>query len=411
MVDHHPVQTSAVFLCGPAAPQRTLVPPPSPPSPLTPRATGPATPIEEFCLDDDPLSRSFVEEDSRVKERISGAIHVLNTEATSLRNLTTLYESDPVIGAGFNSAIEAITRHRGRKGRVVVIGVGKSGHISKKLVASFNSLGVRAVYVHPTEALHGDLGEISENDTVLFITFSGKTPELLLLLPHIHPSLPTVVLTSHTRPETCELIKQRPGMILLSAPIHESETASFGVSAPTTSTTMAIAVGDALAIVASKELHASVSATFLRNHPGGAIGATIQKPQRIADLATPLCDIDLMPCRSIVDVRGADVMKAAYDSTTGWVQIGDLIASPSRIRRLDSSDFLQQLCDLPGLGASREEWITISGDTRISQAKEWVHDMRSSPEDSCDEHSIVAVIEGDDVVGVLEAGQLLSWQE
>lgn len=411
MVDHHPVQTSAVFLLG-GATQRPLVAPPSPPSPLTPSATGPATPIEDFCLNDSPLDKAFAEETSRVNGRISGAIHVLNTEAASLRNLTTLYETDAVIGAGFSSAIDAITRHRGQKGKVVVIGVGKSGHIGKKLVASFNSLGVRAVYVHPTEALHGDLGEIGRNDTVLFITFSGKTPELMLLLPHIDPSLPTIVLTSHTRPETCELIKQRPGMILLSAPVHESETTSFGVSAPTTSTTMAIAVGDALAIVASKELHASVAATFSRNHPGGAIGATFRKPQQMMEIATPLRDIDSLPCRSsILDVRAADVMKAAYDSPTGWVQIGGLVVSPGRIRRLDSSDFLHKLSDLPGLGASREEWIAISGDTRISQAADWIKDMRSSPDEPCDEHSIVAVIEGDDVVGVLEAGQLLSWQE
>ncbi|KAK9776547.1 putative SIS domain-containing protein [Seiridium cardinale] len=410
MVDHHPVQTSAVFLLGPTA-QRTLVPPPSPPSPLTPSATCLTTPIEELYLDDGLLSTSLAEENKRANERISGAIHVLNTEATSLRNLTTLYEADPVVGAGFNSAIEVITRHKGQRGKVVVIGVGKSGHIGKKLVASFNSLGVRAVYLHPTEALHGDLGEIGKNDTVLFITFSGKTPELLLLLPHIDTSLPTIVLTSHTRPETCELIRQRPSMILLSAPIHESETTSFGVSAPTTSTTMAIAVGDALAIVSSRELHASVSATFLRNHPGGAIGATSRKPTNIMEIATPICEIDALPCRSILDVRGGDVLKAAYDSATGWVQIGDLIASPNRIRRLDSSDFLQKLCDLPGLGASREEWIAVSGDTRISQAAEWIKDMRSSPEEHCDEHSIVAVIEGDDVIGVLEAGQLLSWKD
>ncbi|KAH6652901.1 hypothetical protein BKA67DRAFT_659561 [Truncatella angustata] len=411
MVDHHhPVQTSAVYLCGPAA-QRPLIPPPSPPSPLTPTATGPATPIEEFCLDEGPLAKAFEEENKRANDRISGAIHVLNTEALSLRNLTTLYETDSIIGAGFNSAVEAITRHRGQKGKVVVIGVGKSGYISRKLVASFNSLGVRAVFVHPTEALHGDLGEIGKNDTVLFITFSGKTPELLLLLPHIDPSLPTIVLTSHTRPETCELIKQRPGMILLSAPIHESETASFGVSAPTTSTTMAIAVGDAVAIVASKELHASVSATFLRNHPGGAIGATIKKAQSMAEIATPLCEIISLPCHSILDVRGGDVLKAAYDSSTGWVRVGDLVASPGRIRRLESSDFLNKLSDLPGLGASREEWITIAGDTRISQAAEWINDMRSSDEESCDEHSIVAVMEDGDITGVLEAGQLLSWED
>lgn len=409
MVDHHPVQTSAVFLLGSAA-QRPLVPPLSPPSPLTPSATGPATPIEEFCLDNGPFTKAFVEEKTKVNERISGAIHVLNTEATSLRNLTTLYETDPVIGAGFNSAIDAITRHKGQKGKVVVIGVGKSGHIGKKLVASFNSLGVRAVYVHPTEALHGDLGEIGKNDTVLFITFSGKTPELLLVLPHIDPDLPTIVLTSHTRPETCELIKQRPGMILLSAPIHESETASFGVSAPTTSTTMAIAVGDAIAVVASKELHSSVSATFLRNHPGGAIGATI-KPQTIAEIATSVREIDSLPCRSILDVRGADVLKAGYDSATGWVGVGDMIASPSRIRRLEAADLIHHLCDLPGLCSSREEWITISGDTSISQAKQWIKDMRSSPDEPCDEQSIVAVVENEDIIGVLEAGQLLSWED
>lgn len=411
MVDHHhPVQTSAVFLLG-GTTQRPLVAPPSPPSPLTPSATEPTTPIEEFCLDDSSFSKAFTEEDTRVNQRISGAIHVLNTEATSLRNLTTLYETDPIIAAGFNSAIEAITRHRGQRGKVVVIGVGKSGHIGKKLVASFNSLGVRAVYVHPTEALHGDLGEIGKNDTVLFITFSGKTPELTLLLPHIDPSLPTIVLTSHTRPETCELIKQRPDMILLSAPVHESETASFGVSAPTTSTTMAIAVGDALAVVASKELHASVSATFLRNHPGGAIGATLTKPQKISDIATPFCEIDSLPCHSILDVRGADILKAGYDSTTGWVRVGELVASPNRIRRLESSDFIQRLCDLPGLCSSREEWITISRDTRISQAVEWIRDMQSSPEEPCNEHSIVAVVDGENIIGVLEAGKLLSWED
>ncbi|ORY54462.1 uncharacterized protein BCR38DRAFT_491478 [Pseudomassariella vexata] len=346
-----------------------------------------------------------------MKERISGAIHVLNTEATSLHNLTTLYESDPIIGAGFNSAIDAITRHRGRKGKVVFICVGKSGHISKKLAASFNSLGVRAVYVHPTEALHGDLGEIGHNDTVLFVTFSGKTPELLSLLPHIDPCLLTIVLTSHTRSGTCELIKQRPGMILLSAPIHESETSPFGVSALTTSTTMAIAVGDALAIVASKELYAMVSATFSHNHPGGAIGATSQKPSHIADLAIPLREIDSISWQSILGVRGVDVIRAAYDSTTGWVQVGDLIASPSRVRCLDPSDFLKQLSDLPGLGVSRREWIVMSADTRISQAKEWVSHMGSSRKEKCGGYSIVVVMKGDSNFGVLEAEQLLTWEE
>ncbi|KAI1878601.1 hypothetical protein JX265_002778 [Neoarthrinium moseri] len=408
MVDH-PVQTSAVFLLG-AAQRTPLIPPPSPPSPLTPSATEPATPIEELCLDDGPLGGSFHEDDTQARQRVAGAVHVLNTEATALRGLTNLYETDAIVGAGFNAAVDAITRHHGQKGKVVIIGVGKSGHIGKKLVASFNSLGVHATYLHPTEALHGDLGKIGKHDTVLFITFSGKTPELLLLLPHIDPALPTIVLTSHTRPETCELIKQRPGMILLSAPIHESETVSFGVSAPTTSTTMAIAVGDALALVASQELHLNVSSTFSRNHPGGAIGATFRKPQTMRDLATPICDITVSSPTS-QDLRGADILKAGYDSSTGWVRVGNLLASPNRIRQLTSTNMNNLLCDLPWLCARRSEWITISGDTRLSQAVDWIRDMQSSPEEPCDEHSILAVVEKDDIIGVLEAGQLLSWQD
>ncbi|KAI0134116.1 hypothetical protein BJ170DRAFT_608557 [Xylariales sp. AK1849] len=405
---HHPVQTSAVYLLGAA--QRPLVPPLSPPSPLTPTATGPTTPIEELCLDDGPLSRCLSEEITQAKQRIWGAIHVLNTEATSLRSLTTLYETDAIAGEGFNSAIEAITRSIEQGGKVVVIGVGKSGHISNKLVASFNSLGVKAVYLHPTEALHGDLGVIGKHDTVLFITFSGKTPELLLLLPHIDPALPTIVLTSHTRPKSCELIHQRQGMVLLPAPIHEPETVSFEVAAPTTSTTMAIAVGDALAIVASNELHASVAATFSRNHPGGAIGATFRKAQTIRDIAISLRNIPLS-CPRVDGLRGADILKAGYGSSTGWVRFGDLIASPSRIRQLESDDLTLPLCDLPWLGASKEEWIIISGDTRISQAAQWLRDMHSSPDEACEEHSILAVKEGEDIIGVLEAGQLLSWQD
>ncbi|KAI1845137.1 hypothetical protein JX266_008684 [Neoarthrinium moseri] len=408
MVDH-PVQTSAVFLLG-AAQRTPLIPPPSPPSPLTPSATEPVTPIEELCLDDGPLGGSFHEDDTQARQRVAGAVHVLNTEATALRGLTNLYETDAIVGAGFNAAVDAITRHHGQKGKVVIIGVGKSGHIGKKLVASFNSLGVHATYLHPTEALHGDLGKIGKHDTVLFITFSGKTPELLLLLPHIDPALPTIVLTSHTRPETCELIKQRPGMILLSAPIHESETVSFGVSAPTTSTTMAIAVGDALALVASQELHLNVSSTFSRNHPGGAIGATFRKPQTMRDLATPICDITVSSPTS-QDLRGADILKAGYDSSTGWVRVGNLLASPNRIRQLTSTNMNNLLCDLPWLCAGRSEWITISGDTRLSQAVDWIRDMQSSPEEPCDEHSILAVVEKDDIIGVLEAGQLLSWQD
>ncbi|KAK8089277.1 hypothetical protein PG997_004238 [Apiospora hydei] len=411
MVEHHPVQTSAVFLLGAA--QRPLVPPPSPPSPPTPNTTVPGSPIQELCLEDVEPTKEQSAESSQRHERLSGAIHVLNTEATALRALTTLYEEDDLIGASFGAAVETITRHGGDRGKLVIIGVGKSGHIGKKLVATFNSLGVHASYLHPTEALHGDLGKIGKLDTVLFITFSGKTPELLGLLPHIDAALPTIVLTSHTRPDTCELIRQRPSMILVSAPIHESETASFGVSAPTTSTTVALAVGDALAIVSAQEINASVSSVFLRNHPGGAIGASIKKPRKISDITVSIRDIPQC-CASgtPADIRGADVLKVAYDSPTGWVIASDLIISPGRIRRLEATEFALPLSELPGLGIHRGDCITVLADTRISQAAEWIRDMVSSAEEQCDKYSVLAVVDkdGGDVIGFLEASQLLSWR-
>lgn len=414
MVEHHPVQTSAVFLLGAAA-QRPLVPPPSPPSPPTPNTTVPGSPIQELCLEDAEPTKVHGVDESQFHERLSGAIHVLNTEATALRALTTLYENNGLIGASFGAAVEIITRHGRDRGKLVIIGVGKSGHIGKKLVATFNSLGVHATYLHPTEALHGDLGKIGKLDTVLFITFSGKTPELLALLPHIDAALPTIVLTSHTRCDTCELIKQRPSMILVSAPIHESETASFGVSAPTTSTTVALAVGDALAIVAAQEINAnaSVSSVFLRNHPGGAIGASIKKPQKLLDIAVPMRDIPQCHASDApAEIRGADVLKAAYDSPTGWVVACDLIVSPGRIRRLEATEFALPLSQLPGLCIGRRDCIIVSADTRISQAAEWIRDMVSSTEEQCDKYSILAVVDNDggDVIGVLEASQLLSWR-
>ncbi|KAI1762888.1 SIS domain-containing protein [Hypoxylon sp. FL1150] len=416
MVEHQPVHNSEVYLLG--LTPRPEVPPPSPPSPSTARESEPSS-IEELDLDEvvDGFKESLeLEADSLAKQRISGAIHVLNTETTALRNLTQLYKTDATAAEGFNAAIGAITRHNGKRGKLVIVGVGKSGHIGKKLVASFNSLGVQATFLHPTEALHGDLGKVGSHDTVLFITFSGKTSELLILLPHIDATLPIIVLTSHTRPEECELIRQRPGTILLPAPIHESETVSFGVSAPTTSTTVALALGDALAVVASQELHSTVAPVFAKNHPGGAIGQAFRKPRQIRDLAVPLRDIPVWPAAvegSIGEATGADVLKLGYGSPSGWVRAGDAVACPRRIGGLDIAHMASPVSAIPGLMVDRGEWIGIRADTLISQAAEWLRALGSFGHDeaACREDSVLAVTENMEVIGVLEAGQLLDQQE
>ncbi|KAI1649164.1 SIS domain-containing protein [Daldinia loculata] len=412
MVEHQPVHNSEVYLLG--LRPRPTVPPPSPPSPLTPReAESNSTAIEELCLDDVESFEHITETTSLTKQRISGAVHVLSTEATALRSLTHLYRTNTTAIEGFSAAVGAITKHEGERGKLVIIGVGKSGHISKKLVATFNSLGVHATFLHPTEALHGDLGKIGKKDVVLFITFSGKTPELLALLPHLDVTLPVIVLTSHTRPDECELIRQRQDAILLPAPIHESEIVSFGVSAPTTSTTVALALGDALAVVASQELHPTVTSVFAKNHPGGAIGQAFSKPLQIRDITIPLYEIPEWP-NSSGEACGADILKLGYDSKSGWARVNDAIASPRRIRRLETAHMAWRISDIPNLVVDRSEWISIRANTRISQAAEWLRESLMSPDCSeavIIEDSILAAVENGEIIGVLEVGHLLSLQE
>ncbi|KAI1140528.1 SIS domain-containing protein [Hypoxylon sp. FL0543] len=411
MVEHQPVHNSEVYLLG--LTPRPTVPPPSPPSPSILRDAEPSTSIDDLCLDDTEDFDDHLEASSLTKQRISGAIHVLNTEATALRSLTHLYKTDATAAQGFDAAVGAITRHNGERSKLVVIGVGKSGHIAKKLVATFNSLGVHATFLHPTEALHGDLGKIGKHDVVLFITFSGKTPELLTLLPHLDVALPVIVLTSHTRRDECEIVRRRQDTILLSAPIHESETVSFGVSAPTTSTTVALALGDALAVVVAQELHSTVTSVFAKNHPGGAIGQAFNKPRQIRDIAVPLSEIPTWS-QSSIEPCGADILKMGYDSPSGWVRVGDAIASPGHIRRLNTVHIQRPVSAIPNLAIERGEWISIRADTRISQAAEWLRKPLKSPdygEAGCNEDSIMAVVENGEIIGVLEAGRLSDWQE
>ncbi|KAJ5993641.1 Sugar isomerase (SIS) [Penicillium sp. IBT 35674x] len=208
------------------------------------------------------------------------AIHVMSTERAALEHLERLYQTDSRAQQELARAVDQIARSVRDGGKLVVCGVGKSGKIGRKIEATMNSLGIYSAFLHPTEALHGDLGLIRPNDTMLLISFSGRSPELLSMLPHIPASVPIIALTSHTDPLACPLLSLHGPLgtgILLPAPIHEGEEASLGVSAPTSSTTVALCLGDALAIATARKLHTAPGKgpadVFRSHHPGGAIGA------------------------------------------------------------------------------------------------------------------------------------------
>ncbi|OKP13217.1 Arabinose 5-phosphate isomerase GutQ [Penicillium subrubescens] len=228
----------------------------------------------------DPLSPPPPTASKEETSPVLTALHVMSTERAALTHLEHLYQTDPRAQQDLARAVDLIAHTVREAGKLVVCGVGKSGKIGQKIEATMNSLGIYSAFLHPTEALHGDLGLVRPNDTMLLISFSGRSPELLCLLPYIPTTVPIIALSSHTEPDACPLLSLHGplGMgVLLPAPIHEQEEASLGVSAPTSSTTVALCLGDALAIATARKLHTDPGRgpadVFRSYHPGGAIGA------------------------------------------------------------------------------------------------------------------------------------------
>ncbi|OCL03687.1 SIS domain-containing protein [Glonium stellatum] len=221
-----------------------------------------------------PLTPPLSIDDPDAVRTLDRAVHVLSTEAAALSHVAMLYQTDPIARDGLLRAVDCITRVNEIGGRLIICGVGKSGLVGMKIVATMKSLGLGSSFLHASEAMHGDLGDVRKHDALMFITYSGRTPELLHLLPHIPESVSVLALTSHKVVSDCLLLAGRPDAILLPAPIHEPEEESFGVCAPTTSTTVAMAVGDMLAITVADCVHQErARQVFRKNHPGGAIGA------------------------------------------------------------------------------------------------------------------------------------------
>ena len=151
------------------------------------------------------------------------------------------------------------------QGRVVVTGMGKSGHIARKIAATLASTGTPAFFLHPAEASHGDLGMITRGDAVLALSNSGETPELLLLLPHLKRlAVPLIVMAGKT-----DSTLGRAATVAIDVSVPE-EACPLNL-APTASTTATLAMGDALAVTVL-EARGFTKQDFARSHPGGTLG-------------------------------------------------------------------------------------------------------------------------------------------
>lgn len=198
-------------------------------------------------------------------------------------------------------------------------------------------------------------------------------------------------MTSHLHPSTCPLLSNRSNGILLPAPIHESETLSFGLAAPTSSTTVALALGDALALATAKKLHTlpsrSPADVFRQFHPGGAIGAAATstlvpfepRPRTISDIATSVDSIPIAQPRA-THLRTLDLMLTAVRSPKGWVRVSpSAVIAPRRLQRLtDMEEPVSEYID-ETLVLERESWISVLAGNTVQEVRDWIVGLRTEP--------------------------------
>lgn len=181
---------------------------------------------------------------------------VLNCEADALRRACG------AVDASYARAVELLASCRGK---VILTGVGKSGAIAQKIAATFSSTGTPAIYLDPTEAMHGGMGLVQRQDLVLALGKSGESDELSALLPHLRARGAKLIALTVNRKSTLA----RHAAVVLHMPVFE-EACPLNL-APTSSTTVALAVGDALAVALMKR-RGFGARDFARNHPGGRLG-------------------------------------------------------------------------------------------------------------------------------------------
>lgn len=197
---------------------------------------------------------------ARRTDDVAVARRVLATEAAGLAALAA------ALGAGFVAALDLLA---GARGRIVVTGVGKSGHVARKIAATLASTGTPAFFVHPAEARHGDLGMITEDDAVIALSYSGETMELSDIVVYTQRfKIPLVAITGGAD----SLLAKHADVTLL---LPQSEEACPIGLAPTTSTTMMLALGDAIA-VALMERTGFTPSDFHTFHPGGQLGRRLK---------------------------------------------------------------------------------------------------------------------------------------
>ncbi len=253
-------------------------------------------------------------------------------------------------------------------GRVVVTGIGKSGHVARKIAATLASTGTPAFFLHPAEAAHGDLGMITRADVVLALSNTGETAELLGLVPHLKRlGVPLIVMTG-----AADSGLARVATIMLDVSVPE-EACPLNL-APTASTTAALAMGDALA-VALLAARGFTAEDFARSHPGGALGRRLLRVEDImrrgADIPRVAPDTPLR--EGLLEVSrkgfGMTVIVSGEDRVLGVFTDGDLRRALDRqvdVRTTPMQNVMTAPCRTIEPGALAAEAVQLMERHRIT---------------------------------------------
>jgi len=236
-------------------------------------------------------------------------LRVLKLEGDSILQCAERLQSD-VGKSSISSAVDHFQKALAQGGKLVVMGVGKSGKVGQKIAATLCSTGSLAVYLHPTEGLHGDLGLISPKDAVLALSYTGNTEELVRLMPSVKSlRVPVVGICGNPQSKLAQMSD-----VFIDASVAQ-EACPHNL-APTSSTTLALALGDALAM-ALMRVRGFDAQAFAQNHPGGSIGKKLNL--KVADIMHSGADVPTLPPSASMD----EVIIAATAKKLGAVLIVD----------------------------------------------------------------------------------------
>lgn len=312
------------------------------------------------------------------------AIGVINDEANAVLSLKESINS---------SFIEAVKLIKSRTGKVVLLGVGKSGLIGRKISATLASTGTPSIFVHPVESLHGDLGMISAHDTAILLSYSGETEETNKIIPILKDQgVPIIAITNKI---TSHLGKSANITIALNL---KSEACPFNI-VPTSSTTATLAVGDALAITLMK-INGFDKSRFAKLHPGGNLGKLLNL--KVRDIMHSGTDNPVISDKSYLEEAlevmsrtktGAVSITDAGGKLTGYFTDGDL-------RRVLCSGKMTNGLKTPISSIMTKNPITVSPQTSAMDAAKIISEKHidNLPVTDTDSYAPVGMIDEKDLL-------------